>query len=84
MFIQMDPIDNKSLCTLRFLRTWLKRKVYEEKVNIRDKLVICVMNSAALVKERIRRATQPLKIGRMLPFSKRFTIPPETSLYVHF
>jgi len=41
---------------------WIKSKVYKEKVNTRDKLVACIMNSAALIKQEyqndLRRATR--------------------------
>jgi hypothetical protein len=41
---------------------WMKSGVYKEKVNTRDELVTCIMNSAALVKQErqddIRRATR--------------------------
>jgi len=30
---------------------WMKSKVYQEKVNTRDELVACIMNSAALLKQ---------------------------------
>jgi hypothetical protein len=30
---------------------WMKSKVYKEKVNSRDELVACIMNSAALLKQ---------------------------------
>jgi len=34
----------------------MKSKVYKEKVNTRDELVVCIMNSAAVIKqERPRR-----------------------------
>jgi len=40
---------------------WIKRKVYKEKVNTREELVACIMNSVALIKEErqddLRRAT---------------------------
>jgi hypothetical protein len=40
----------------------LKSKVYKEKVNTRDELVACIMNSAALIKQErqddLRRATR--------------------------
>jgi hypothetical protein len=41
---------------------WMKNKVYKEKVNRKDKLVTCIMNSAALIKQErqddLRRATR--------------------------
>jgi hypothetical protein len=41
---------------------WLKSEVYKEKVNTRDELVACSMNSAALIKQErqddLRRATR--------------------------
>jgi len=41
---------------------WMKSKVYKEKVNIRNKLVARIMNSAALIKQEcqddLRRATR--------------------------
>jgi len=43
---------------------WIKSKVYKEKVNTRDKLVIRIMNSAALIKQErqdnLRRATRTI------------------------
>jgi hypothetical protein len=30
---------------------WMKSEVYKEKENTRDKLVLCIMNSAALLKQ---------------------------------
>ena len=40
---------------------WMKSEVYKEKVNTRDELVACIMNSAALIKQErqddLRRAT---------------------------
>ena len=40
---------------------WMKSGVYKEKVNTRDELVACIMNSAALIKQEhednLRRAT---------------------------
>ena len=44
------------------LGVWMKTEVYKEEVNTRDKLVACIMNSAALVKQErqddLRRATR--------------------------
>jgi hypothetical protein len=41
---------------------WMKSEVYKEKVNTRDDLVACIMNSAALIKRQrqddLRRATR--------------------------
>jgi hypothetical protein len=41
---------------------WMKREVYNEKVNTRDELVARIMNSAALIKHEcqddLRRATR--------------------------
>jgi hypothetical protein len=46
---------------------WMKSKVYKEKVNTRDKLVVRIMNSAALMKqerqEDLRRATHNIAKG---------------------
>jgi len=43
---------------------WMKSEVYKEKVNTRDKLFACIMNSAALVKQErqddLRRATRTI------------------------
>ena len=40
---------------------WMKSEVYKEKVNARDRLVACIMNTAALIKQErqddLRRAT---------------------------
>jgi hypothetical protein len=40
---------------------WMKIEVYKEKVNTREELVVCIMNSAALIKQErqddLRRAT---------------------------
>jgi len=40
---------------------WMKSEVYREKVNRRDELVACIMNSAAVIKQErqddLRRAT---------------------------
>jgi hypothetical protein len=41
---------------------WMKSEEYKEKVNIRDELVACMMNSAALIKQEhqddLRKATR--------------------------
>jgi len=41
---------------------WMKSEFYKEKVNTRDELVACIMNSAALIKQErqddLRRATR--------------------------
>jgi len=41
---------------------WMRSEVYRDKVNIRDELVACTMNSAALIKQErqddLRRATR--------------------------
>jgi len=41
---------------------WMKSEVYKEKVNTRDELVTCIMNSAAVIKQErqddLRRATR--------------------------
>ena len=41
---------------------WMKIEVYKEKVNTREELVACIMNSAALIKQErqddLRRATR--------------------------
>ena len=41
---------------------WMKSEVYKEKVNTRDDLVACIMNSAALLEQErqddLRRATR--------------------------
>jgi len=41
---------------------WIKSDVYKEKVNTRDELVACIMNSAVLIKQErqddLRRATR--------------------------
>jgi hypothetical protein len=43
---------------------WMKSEVYKEKVNTRDELVACIMNSAALIKQErqddLRRATRTI------------------------
>jgi len=43
---------------------WMKSEVYKEKVSTRDKLVTCIMNSAALIKQEcqdnLRRATHTI------------------------
>ena len=43
---------------------WMKSKVYKDKVNTRDKLVVRIMNSAALIKQEcqddLRRATHTI------------------------
>ena len=43
---------------------WMKSEVYKEKVNTRDELVACIMNSAALIKQErqddVRRATRTI------------------------
>jgi len=43
---------------------WMKSKVYKEKVNTRDELVTCFMNSAALIKQEcqdnLRTATRTI------------------------
>jgi len=44
----------------------MKREVYKEKVNTRDELVACIMNSAVLKQERqddLRRATHAIVKG---------------------
>ena len=42
----------------------MKSEVYKEKVNKRDELVACIMNSAALIKQErqddLRRATRTI------------------------
>ena len=45
---------------------WMKREVYKEKVNTREELVACIMNSAVLKQERqddLRRATHAIVKG---------------------
>jgi len=41
---------------------WMKSEAYKEKVNTRDELVACIMNSAVLIKQKrqddLRRATR--------------------------
>jgi len=37
-----------------FLWGWVKSKVYKEKVNTREELVACIMNSAALIKQNLQ------------------------------
>jgi len=43
---------------------WMKSEVYKEKVNTRDELVACIMNSAALIKQErqdeLRRTTRTI------------------------
>jgi hypothetical protein len=43
---------------------WMKSEVYKEKVNTRDELVACIINSAALIKQEcqdnLRRATHTI------------------------
>jgi len=43
---------------------WMKSEVYKEKVNTRDELVACIMNSAALIKREcqddLRKATHTI------------------------
>jgi len=43
---------------------WMKSEVYKQKVNTRDELVACIMNSAALIKQErqddLRRATRTI------------------------
>jgi len=43
---------------------WMKSEVYKEKVNKRDELVACVMNSATIIKQErqddLRRATRAI------------------------
>jgi hypothetical protein len=43
---------------------WMKREVYKEKVNTRDELVACIMNSDALIKQEgqddLMRATRAI------------------------
>ena len=43
---------------------WLKSEVYKEKVNTRDKLVVRIMNGAALIKHErlddLRKATRTI------------------------
>ena len=43
---------------------WMKREVCKEKVNTRDELIACIMNSAALIKQErqddLRRATRAI------------------------
>jgi len=43
---------------------WMKSEVYKEKVNTREELVACVMNSAALIKQErqdyLKRATRTI------------------------
>ena len=43
---------------------WMKSEVYKEKVNTRDELIACIMNSAALIKQErqddLRRATRTI------------------------
>ena len=43
---------------------WMEHKGYKEKVNTRDQLVACIMNSAALIKQErqddLRRATRTI------------------------
>ena len=43
---------------------WMKSEVYKGKVNTRDELVICIMNSAAVIRQErqdeLRRATPPI------------------------
>ena len=43
---------------------WMKSEVYKEKVNTRDQLITCIMNSAALIKQErqddLRRATRTI------------------------
>ena len=43
---------------------WMKSEVYKEKVNTRDELVACIMNSASLLKQErqdnLRRATHTI------------------------
>jgi len=43
---------------------WMKSEVYEEKVNTREDLVACIMNSVALIKQErqddLRRATRTI------------------------
>jgi len=45
-----------------YLWGWMKSEVYREKVNTRDELVACIMNSTALIKQErhddLRRATR--------------------------
>jgi hypothetical protein len=51
------------LKTLDFsLWGWMKSEAYKEKVNTRDELVACIMNSAVLIKQKrqddLRKATR--------------------------
>jgi hypothetical protein len=43
---------------------WMKSEVYKGKVNARDELVACIMNSAALIKQErqdvLKRATRTI------------------------
>jgi len=43
---------------------WMESEVYKEKVNTRDRMVACIMNSAALIKQEcqddLRRATRTI------------------------
>jgi len=43
---------------------WMKSEIYKEKVNTRDELIACIMNSAALIKQErqddLRRATRTI------------------------
>ena len=43
---------------------WMESEVYKEKVNTRDELVACIMNSAALIKQErqdhLRRAIRTI------------------------
>jgi len=55
--IQLFKFYSSEFCLLG----WMKSTVYKEKVNTRDKLVACIMNSAALIKQErqddLRRPT---------------------------
>jgi hypothetical protein len=43
---------------------WMKSEVYKEKVNTREELVSCIINNAALMKQKrqddLRRATRTI------------------------
>ena len=56
------PPRSPDLTPLDFcLWGWLKDEVYKDKVNTRDELIVRIMNTAALIKERqddLRRATR--------------------------
>jgi hypothetical protein len=41
---------------------WTKSDVYKEKVNTRDKLVICIMNSAALISKNAKTTSGQLHV----------------------